>query len=148
VQYIKGNIPVTLVTFQKQELLTSEVLKAKGRKFTAGTIEINVEDVTENPGGNVSIKMTVTNSDSKANPNDYSWQNAIYQRIEVQDADGHKFNHAGSSYGGNGPGQMNLTLNLSPPVGPNAGGAAKFYFQAWTTLQSSVTFEFKDLPLP
>jgi hypothetical protein len=147
VKYIKGNVPVTLITSQKQEVLTSEVLKAKGKQYTIGNITINLEDVTENPGGGLSLKMSINNSENK-NPNDYSWQNSIYQRIEVQDADGHKFNHAGSNWGNSGPGHMNITLNLSPPVGPKVGPATKFMFQDWKTMQSVVTFEFKDLPLP
>ena len=148
VKYIKGNVPVTLVIAQKQELLTSEVLKAKGKQYTAGNITISVDDVTENPGGGIALKMVITNADNKSNPNDYTWQNSIYQRLEVQDAEGHKFNHGGSSWGGGGPGQMNMTLNLTPPVGAKPGAAAKLLFQAWTTMQTSMTFEFKDLPLP
>jgi len=148
VKYIKGNIPVTLITAQKQELLTTEVLKAKGKQFTSGKITMSIENVTENPGGQVAIDMNVTNSDSKNDPNDYTWQNSIYQRLEVQDGEGNKFGHAGCSWGGSGPGQMHLTLRVMPPVGPKAAPAAKLLFQAWTTMQSAVTFEFKDLPLP
>jgi hypothetical protein len=146
VKYIKGSIPVTLVVSQKQELLTSEVLKVKGKQFESGNITIAVEDVTENPGGGVSLKMNITNNDNKKDANDYTWQNSIYQRMELQDEEGKKFGHGGSSWGSSGPGQMHLTLNFTPPGGGKA--ATKFLFQAWKTMDTEINFEFKDLPLP
>jgi hypothetical protein len=149
VKHIKGNIPVTLLTAQKVEVLTTDILKAKGKKFQCGPISINLEDVTQPVAGQVQLKLNVINEESKANPNDYTWQNSIYQRIEVQDDQGNKFMNSGSSWGGSGPGHMQMTLNYNPPGGAvKAGAPAKFVFHNWSSMQTAVTFEFKELPLP
>jgi hypothetical protein len=147
-KHIKGNIPVSLLTSQKADVLTTDILKAKGKKFESGPIGISIEDVTAAPGSQVQIKMNITNSESKDNPNDYTWQNSIYQRIEVQDEQGNKFMNTGSNWGGNGPGHMLITMNYGPPGNVKAGAAAKFIFHNWTSMQSAIIFEFKELPLP
>jgi hypothetical protein len=145
VRLLRGTLPVTLLAEQKPVVLTDAVLGAKGKKFSVGSTTFHVEDIAEQPNKQYQLKLAVT-EESKDNPNDYTWMNALYQRIELQDAKGTKYQVAGSSWGNSGPNNVQLTLTYAPQG--NAGPPAKFIFFAWTTLQHQVSFEFKDLPLP
>ncbi len=145
VKLLRGAIPVTLLREQKPLISVQPILKAKGKKLKAGNTELTVEDVTKTNDGNYQIKMRISESNQSA-PNDYTWSNTLYQRIELQDAKGNKYPSFG--FGGSfGQNEVNGTFNFG--TGGNALGApAKLVYYQWLTLQHHVVFEFKDLPLP
>lgn len=145
---LKGTIPVMVLLEQKPEVVTDKILAAKGKDFKMGSVRFAIEDVVEEAGPRYQIKMNITNDEGKATPNDYSWQNSLHQRIEVHDAEGNKFQNNGSSWGGSGAGQVNMTLHYVPPGNVKAGKPSKLIYYNWKTLQHQLTFEFKDLPLP
>lgn len=147
-KYIKGTVPLSLLTEQRAETVTDELFKAKGKTFKVGRTSFHIEDVVENPGPQYQVKMNITNDEAAQNPNDWSWQNSLYQRIELHDAKGNKFMNNGSSWGSNGAGQVNLTLFYMPPNNVKAEKPSKLIFNDWTTMVHQITFEFKDLPLP
>lgn len=148
VKLIQGTIPVLLLADQKAEVVSDNILAAKGKKAKAGTASFAIEDVTETPNKQYQIKMTITEQ-AKEDPNDHTWINSLYQRIELQDAEGNKYQMSGNSFGGNGPNHANVTFTYSNP-GNNAklGPPAKLIYYNWSTLQHVVRFEFRDLPLP
>jgi hypothetical protein len=145
VRLLRGTVPVTLLADQKPIVLTDAVLSAKGKKFTAGPTTFFVEDVSAQPNKQYQLKLAVT-EDNKDNPNDYTWMNALYQRIELQDARGTRYQVVGTNWGNSGPNHVQMTLTCAPQG--EAGPPAKLVYQSWTTLLHQVTFEFKDLPLP
>src|SRR5262249_34541340 len=81
---IMGSVPVTLLAHQKPEVVADDILKAKGQKKQIGTVSFNIQDVTEAANKQYQVKMGITNND-KDNPNDYTWTNSLYYRIELQD---------------------------------------------------------------
>jgi hypothetical protein len=146
---VRGVVPVTLLAEQKPHVVAEKILEAKGKKATVGTTTLHVEEVTAVPNTNqISVRLTI-NEDTGGNPNDYSWQNSIYQRIEVQDAKGNKFQLYGTNWGNSGPNSLQMTLTYAP-MNPNQKpeGDVKLIFQEWKVIQHQLKFEFKDLPLP
>jgi len=141
--HLKGVVPVTLLVSQKPITLTEDILKAKDLKKEIGGIEFNIRDVKTLPNKQFQIQFAVTN---KANPSDYNLINSIYQRIELFDDKGQKYQNYGSSWGGGGA-TVNLTLTFGQSnnkIGP----PAKFVFHHWETRTHEVEFDLKDIPLP
>lgn len=152
VKLIQGTVPVLLLAQQKPELVTDNVLASKGKKVTVGTTSFAIEDVTETPAKQYQLKMTITEQ-NKDNPNDYTWINSLYQRIELQDENGNKYQMRGNSWGGQGPNHANVTFTYANPnnngaANPKVGPPSKLVYFHWTTIQHQVKFEFRDLPLP
>jgi len=146
---IRGSIPMTLLSEEKAVVVSDDILKAKGKKNKVGTTSFSFEDVTEQANNKqIQIKVTIT-EENKENPNDYTWMNTMYQRIELQDAKGNKYQVTGTNWHNNGPNFVQMTWTyMPPPNAPKVEGPAKFVFHQWTTLPHQVNFEFKDLPLP
>jgi hypothetical protein len=144
---VRGSIPVTLLVEQRPAVVADKVLSAKGKKTRAGTTDFDIQDVSELPGKQYQIKMGVS-EDNKDNPNDYTWMNSLYQRVELQDAKGNKYSVVGSGWGNNGTGRVELTLTFSAQGNVKLGPPEKLVYSVWTTLQYQLPFEFRDLPLP
>jgi hypothetical protein len=146
---LRGSVPVTLLLEQKPLVVTDKVMSAKGKKFKVEKIQFSFEEVTKQANGQVQLKMTITNED-KNNAGDFNWTNSLYQRIELQDDKGNKFQTWGTNWHGNGPNHVQLTLTYSSAgLGPGkVGPPSKFVYQSWRTRQHHIAFEFKDVPLP
>jgi hypothetical protein len=147
VKLIRGSIPLLLLAEQKPVVLTDKVLSAKGTRSRVGTTSFVIEDVTAMANKQVQIKLTVT-EENKDNPNDYSWMNSLFQRLELQDDKGNKFQPYGTNWGNTAANLVEITLTYAPPGNVKDAASTKLIFQQWTTLPHQVTFEFKDLPLP
>jgi hypothetical protein len=145
VKSVRGHIPVTLLAQQTPMVVAPDILKAKGTRAKIDTTSFHIEEVTRLPNKQVTVKMTVT--EATDNPHDYTWMNALYQRIELQDDAGNKFNPMGNNWGNNSPGSVQLTTTYAPQ-GNKTGMPTKLIYYRWTTLQYEIPFEFKDLPLP
>jgi hypothetical protein len=142
---LKGVIPMTVLVEQKPMLISDKILSAKGLKKTLGELEFNIQEVKKMGNNQVQVRFTVTNKQS----NDYTWQNSLYNRLELTDDKGTKFNIWGTSWGG-GPGgnTVNLTLTYGTPGVAKIGTPTKFTFMHWETRQYDVAFEFRNVPLP
>jgi hypothetical protein len=147
VKLVRGSIPVTLLAEQKPVVLTDKVLTAKGKKATVGATTFVFDEVSETPTKQYQVKLSVT-EDNKDNPNDYTWMNTLYQRIELLDEKGEKFQIFSTGWGNSGPTNVQITLVFGPMGNAKMAAPAKFIFQQWATLHYQVPFEFKDLPLP
>ena len=147
VKLIRGVIPVTLLVEQKPVIVADNILKAKGKKNSVGATTFHFEDVTAQPNKQYQIKLGVT-QDNKDNPNDWTWMNTLFQRIELQDEKGNKFQVYGTRWDNSSANNVQMTLTYGAPPNTKTGPPSKFIFQEWRTLQHLVYFEFKDLPLP
>jgi hypothetical protein len=147
VKLIRGVIPVTLLAEQKAVVIAHNVLKAKGKKSTVGTTTFHFDDITVQANKQYQIKLNIT-EENKDNPNDWTWMNTLFQRIELRDDRGNVFPVHGTNWGNTAPNNVQMTLTYGPPTNGKAGPPSKFMFQQWRTLQHQVRFEFKDLPLP
>ncbi len=147
IKVIRGSVPVTLLVEQKPIVVADKVLSARGKKVTVGTTTFFFEEVSEMPGKQYQIKLSVT-EDTRENPNDYTWMNTLYQRIELVDEKENKFQVYSSSWGNSGANNVQMTLTYGQMGAAKMTPPAKFVFHSWKTLQHQVSFEFKDLPLP
>lgn len=147
IKLVRGVVPCTLLVEQRPMTLADDVMKAKGKKQTIGDLEFSIEDVQKQPNSQYQVKFTVT---YKGNPNDYTWQNTLYNRMELMDAKGNKYQNWGSSWhgGGNNSVTMTLTYNGSNANPVKPGDAKKLVYQHWETKQHDVHFELRDVPLP
>jgi hypothetical protein len=144
-KHLRGVVPVTLLVEQKPIVISDKIMSAKGLKKMAGDLEFHIENVQKMPNNQVQLKFTVTN---KGKANDYMWMNTLYQRIELLDEKGNKFQNWGSSWGGNGANHVNLTMTYGHMGAAKAATPARFVYQHWTTRQHDIAFEFRDVPLP
>jgi hypothetical protein len=141
---LRGVVPMTILVEQKPMLITDKILSAKGVKKTLGELEFNIQEVKKMPNNQVQVRFTVT----KKGGNDYTWQNSLYNRLELSDDKGNKFNIWGTSWGGSGANVVNLTLTYGTQGVVKVGTPTKFAFMHWETKQYDVAFEFRNVPLP
>jgi hypothetical protein len=149
VKELRGTLPVTLLAEQKPHVVAEKLLKAKGAKATVGSTTIHIEEASAVANTNqIQVRLSFT-EDTAGNQNDYSWQNSIYQRLEVQDEKGQKYQVYGQNWGHQTPTSMQITYTFAP-MDPNkkSSADAKLVFYEWKVLQHQLNFEFKDLPLP
>jgi hypothetical protein len=144
VKSLRGTVPVTVLVEQKAEVVTDQLAAAKGKKFRVGTTSFVIEDLSETPTKQPQLRMSISEEVSlSGNANDYTWMNSLWGRLEVYDDKGNRMANNGSSWGGAGPNHVNMTMTYAAGAKP-----AKLVYQVWTTLQTQIAFEFKDLPLP
>lgn len=164
IKLIRGSVSCVVLVEQRPVALTNDILKAKGQTAKVGTTSFTIEDVQQLPNKSVTLKLSVREAKEGSASGDYTWLNSMYQRLELQDAEGRRFMNQGSSWGNSGPNFAQLTFTFAPPPpgavpprGPGnapmapkgpVGSAAKLVYTVWDTTEHSVSFEFRDLPLP
>jgi hypothetical protein len=147
VRVVRGIIPVTLLAEKRPVVVTSDLLKAQGKKFTVGAATINIDSVSKT-GSQYQIKISYTETTSD-NQWDYSRIQAVPQRMELQDEKGNKITHyqRGTMY--NSPTSAQFEFGTQAPAkNSKVGPPAKLVFQEWVQMEHEVPFEFKNLPLP
>jgi hypothetical protein len=147
IKTLRGSVPINLLAEQKPVVVAEKVLTAKGKKVTIDTTTIHVGDVTEQPNKQLQVKLSI--SEDNKDPNDFSWMNTMYQRIQLFDDKGNQYQVYGTSWGNNGANHVDLTFTYGQmPNVMKAGTPAKLVFMSWHTLTHQLNFEFKDIPLP
>src|SRR5262245_47416556 len=144
-QILKGRLPVTLLSSVRPELTITKI--AKGQKGQGVTVELELEEVAEQ-GKSYTLTMTVKRFDRnpEADPN---WANYVWQRIELYDAKGKKYQSQGMNNFINGnPSSVQGSFQFAPPQDGRIGEAAKLVYNQWVTISHEVEFEFRDVPLP
>jgi hypothetical protein len=145
VKKVKGVIPVTIVSEQKQLVVTEKLLASKGKKFKVAGASFHIEDVTEVAGKQYQFRISV--SDEGKSSDDGSMVQSIQQRLQVQDDKGNVRQLNMMSISQNNNNQAQFTFSLMPQ-GANFGAPNRLVYVAWETLEHEVEFEFHDLPLP
>ena len=148
VKLLKGSIPVTVLAFQKPEIVVDDILKVKNKKFTGPNTELQVDEVKEtNNKTTFSIKMAVRNLAPNA-AQDYSWTQSVHQRIELFDAKGNKYFPQGYNWENSTPANVQATFMFGNNGDATVGPPARLVYNHWGTIQHQIDFEFRDLPLP
>lgn len=145
VKLLRAVVPVTLLVDQKPETVVADVMTVKNKKVTLGTTTFHIEKCELTKEKQYQLKMSVT--EDKLEPNDYTWMNTLYRRVELFDEKGNKFQTYGSSWSHNAPNHVQVTFNYGSPGG-NPEKAAKLTYQLWKTQPYQVRVELRDLPLP
>jgi hypothetical protein len=140
-------LPVTLLVEQKETIAVPNLTAVKDQKFKGTDTEMHVEEVKVQNGKNVQIKMSIRDT-APATPNDYSWANSLYQRVELQDAKGNKYQPQGFNWDSQEPRYVRGTFNFGDAGNGQLGPPARLVYYTWVMMQDQVTFEFRNLPLP
>jgi hypothetical protein len=144
VKRIRGVIPVTIVSEQKQIVVTEKLLASKGKSYKAAGATFRIEEVSEQPGKQYHFRIGITENGKGAE--DGSIVQSFQQRLQVQDDKGNarQLNLMSISQNNN---NVQFTFTLLPQAG-NFGAPNRLVYIAWETLEHEVEFEFHDLPLP
>jgi hypothetical protein len=148
VKLIKGSVPLTVLVSQKAEVVTDQLMSAKGKKFKVGGASFAVEDISSTPANQYQLRMTITNESKEAADNDYTWINSLFYRVEVQDDKGNKFQSFGSNWMNSSARHVQIQFTYGQPGGQKLAPPSKLLYHVWTTMQTQANFSFKDLPLP
>jgi len=147
IRELRGKVTVLLLSDTRPEIVVENVAGVKKKKFLGRSTELEIESVAEG-GGGVTVVLTV--KQLNPSPEDYSWVNAVFQRLELWDDAGLKW--AGAVTGNtqaNSPGVASLTMTFTPPPGnKKAGKPSRLQMVEWITHPREVEFAFKDIPLP
>ena len=175
IKTISGVVSCLVLVDQKQIPITTELPKSKGKSIDIGSTSFTIEEVTgvgDAPGKPITVKLSVREKNND-NPGDYTWMNSLYQRLELTDAEGNKFQNQGSNWGTSGPNFATITFTFGPPIPQQkaprvnlrgvvlpglpvapakpakpAGPPTKLLYTLWETMDHQVPFTFKELPLP
>lgn len=148
VREFRGKMPVLILTETKPEITITGLLAAKEHKATAANIEVTMTNIAEVNGG---AELTATFSRKNGDPNDYSWNNTITQRISVTDADGNVFGLNSIDYLNQNPNSCTIKFQFQPngvPVKGKFGKPTKFVLTEWVTELTELDFSVQEIPLP
>jgi hypothetical protein len=156
IKTLKGKIGIVLLTGSTPEVVVADPLKTKARTFVGRAVEVDFASLVEdaNTKGQYVLDLTVKKLGVEdPDRDDYNWANAAWQKVEVLDA-------AGNKYQTSGPNNINYngaSVQLTIPFGPTdrrtgkalkLGPPVRVVVNEWLTVTHEVTFEFRDLPLP
>lgn len=147
IREFRGKIPILILTETKPEITINNLLAAKEHKATATNIEITMTGVAElNPG----VELTATFTRKNGDPNDYSWNNTITQRIIITDANGNTFNMNNIDYQNQNPNSCTIKFQFMPNRVGNrkVGKPTKFVLTEWVTELVELDFGVREIPLP
>jgi hypothetical protein len=147
---IKGTVLATLLVEQRPEIVVENPLQAKGKKFTAGKVTMEIVDVIAGPKADKSyrIKLNMTDANTKVGHAQYHWLNSLHERFELLDENGKKFHVQPSGWENAEASQARVELSFSSRGPEKLGKPTKLIYNKWITMQHPVGFEFNDLPLP
>jgi hypothetical protein len=157
IKTLKAKVGIVLLTGTAPEVVVADPLRTKTKTYPGRTVEVDFGSLTEDPNtkGQYVLELTVKRQGvPDPDRDDYHWSNSVWQKIEVQDA-------AGNKYQTTGPNDVNYNgaaVHLTIPFGTTdrrgnkaaakLGPPAKVVVNEWLTVTYEVTFEFKDVPLP
>jgi hypothetical protein len=151
-KHLKGKIGIILLAGIVPEIVIDDPLKVKNKTIGGRTVEVTYDSMTEN-NGQYSTTITFKKLGVVDQNNfDYNWSNSVWQKLELVDAQGRKYN----SYGPNSISHNGTTVQITISYGKNnrqgqedkLGPPAKLIINEWLQVTHDVTFEFKDIPLP
>lgn len=146
IKELKFQTKLSLQSDSRPELTIENLLTAKSPKGVSKATEITVDSVSE-AAGMLTLKLTARQL--RPDPNDYSWQNSLTQRIEIHDAAGVPYELVSVDENSNqGNGELKTSISYRPPSKTKAGKPAKLVLIEWITISQEVSFQFRDLPLP
>lgn len=146
IKELRGKVTLNLLSDTRPELVVENLTGAKKKKYAGRTTELEIDSAAEGNGG---VSVTLTARQLNPNPEDYTWMNSIFQRLEVWDDAGVKWSAGGANSQTNSPGAVSLTLTFAPPAGgKKPGKPSRLQLVDWITYPREVEFVFKDVPLP
>jgi hypothetical protein len=145
VKLLRVGLPLTILLEQKPEVVVEKILDVKNKKVVVGTTTFNIDNCELTPEKIYRLKMSVT--ESGLEPNDYTWMNSLYRRVELVDEKGNKYINQGSGWSHSAPNHVQVTFNYGTG-GATLGPPVKMMYQVWKSMPYMAKVELRDLPLP
>lgn len=156
IKSLKGKIGIILLAGVAPEIIVTDPLKAKAKTYVGRTVEMDFATFAEdaNNKGQYTLDVTLKKLGVEdPDRQDYNWSNGIWNKIDVFDAAGNKY----QNFGPNNINNNGAAIQITIPFGPTErrtgkqlklGPPVKVVVQEWLSVTHEVTFEFKDIPLP
>ncbi|MFO0807975.1 MAG: HEAT repeat domain-containing protein [Gemmataceae bacterium] len=148
VRILRGTVPITFLAEQRPEIVIEKIADVKKQKFEGKDVTLEIDEVKITNGKQHQILMTARRGGKDTNNYDYTWTNSLYQRIEVTDEKGQKFQSHGFNWNTGTPSSVTGTYMFGDGGNAGMGKPFKLTYYGWITQQYPVEFEFKELPLP
>jgi hypothetical protein len=156
IKTLKGKVGIILLAGTAPEIVITDPLKQKAKTFVGRTVEIEFGSFAEDANNKKNYTLEVTMKKlGEENPQqvDYNWANNIWERIELIDAAGNRYQAYGPNNFNNNGASVQMTVLYGPDdrrTGKTAklGPPVKLVVNEWLSVTHEVTFEFKDIPLP
>jgi hypothetical protein len=145
IKEVRGKVQVAVLSEVRPELVIDDLLAVKKKRFAGRTAEV---EVTAADYQNDVLSLEVAIRQRNGDPDDYGWMNTVFQRLEVLDRDGKKFQFNGVNNQNTGPGVATLSMQFAHPPGKKVGKPARLQLVEWLTVTKDVEFHFQDIPLP
>jgi hypothetical protein len=159
IKSLKGRVAVVLLSGAAPEVVVTDPLAVKRKRFVGRTAELTLESVEESAAqkGRYVVSLTakkLTPSDPLRD-DDFLWGQGVWRRLELTDEKGNKYFCDGPSVHETGGAGVKLVLTFGPedrrpgrPAPAALGPPKKLALNVWLTLTHEVEFAFKDIPLP
>jgi hypothetical protein len=160
IKNMKAKVGVILLSGTVAEITINDPVKVMNKTFPGRTVEIEFGSFTEiaNNKGHYQLELTAKKlGRTDPNPNqqneDFNWSNSFWQKIEVLDSAGNRY----QTFGPSGVDNNGTSVQLTIPYGPEdrrtgqkikLGPPVKILINEWLSVVNEVTFEFKGIPLP
>jgi len=145
IKELTGKVNLLLLSETRPELVIENVTVPGKKKAIGDTVEMEVLDLGEANGG---YELNVIFRQVKPKPNEHGWWGNVYQRLELTDEKGAKFQASGVNEQKIGTGEVTIKLSYLPPEGKAMGKPRKLALMEWVTIEKSFEFTFKNIPLP
>ncbi len=145
---LKGTLPVEILAKRQPLVTADDFLKSRGKVFKGeDKFSLIILQVQDNQGGrNGNFRFLLTGLDPQEpgkNPND----GEIARSFELTDADGRPLN-LNYNYGNDRRNEGLFEGNFYYSSTPESGPAARLSYYGHNRIRTSVSFEFKDVPMP
>jgi hypothetical protein len=157
IKSLKAKIGIILLAGTTPEIAVAEPLKVKTKTFVGRTVELDFGSLVEDPNNKghyvLEVTMKKVGAGDRDQREDYNWSNNIWNKIELLDANGSRY----QTYGPNNFNNNGAAVQMTVPYNPNdrrtgrqlkLGPPVKLVVNEWISVTHEVTFEFKDIPLP
>jgi hypothetical protein len=135
---LKGTIPIQLEKEKKTTVLIDKLLEAKWKECKLGNSTIKLDEVWERKKQHYSLYLTLAGDLAEQD------QRLLYDDLELLDEKGNHFELNGTGvFKGE---TTSMRLHYSP--GTATGPAVRLVYTTRVTLDYTLPFEFRDLPLP
>jgi hypothetical protein len=145
IKELTGKVNLLLLSEIRPEVEIEKVLEPGKKKVAGQNVEFELGELTEANGG---YSAKVTFRQRNPNPNDYGWWGNIYQRLELHDEKGGKFQTNGMQEQNVGVGVVSMKIEFMAPEAKKLGKPFKLVLVEWVTVEKAFEFSFKEIPLP
>jgi hypothetical protein len=158
IKLLKAKAGIILLSGTTPEIIVTNPLKVAKKTFAGRSVEIEVTAFTElaNAKGHYQLEMIIRKLGGidPNRPEDANWMNNVWQKIDILDAAGNRYQTAGPiNFDPSDFSAVQVTIPFEPNdrrtgQATKFGPPAKLVFNEWLSVLHEVTFEFRDIPLP